>query len=404
VSPDNPAVLLAGSNDVTRRSLDTLAYTSTDGGASWVTSHPYADRGCAIGDPATAIGADGRELISYLVAPCRTRSDDNRTSVYVSRRRGPSGPWAAVRVARPLRIAANDKPTLVWDTAAASRYAGRAYVAWSRIRRVTDTTLVVAHSDDAGATWSKPVRIESPAVLPSDLFASLAIAPSGDVYAAWTNVSHAVFVARSSDGGESFGPAATVQSDTFFASVCYFLRISTPVPAQSRRCVTTTPTVVASRTGVTVVYARPAPNGRGLDVFARSYDRLLTARHKARRVNPPDGKVASDQFEPVAALDPRSGLIWVCFYDTKGDPARQSVRFSCTASTNGIRWRAPRPVASVRSNETRAPATRFQYGDYQGLAVGRDGVAHPVWTDSRDLQRRGEEIYTTALTVDELGH
>jgi len=308
-----------------------------------------------------------------------------------------------VRVAGPLSVGSNDKPTLAWDASPASPFRGRAYVAWSRIRTVTNTQLLAAHSDDGGATWTTPVQIESPALWPSDLFASLAVAPSGDLYVAWTNISHAVFVARSSDGGGSFGPAATVQADTFFANVCYFLRISTPVPAQSRRCVTTTPTVVARAGGVTVVYTAPASDGRGLDILARTYDPLLRPRSRTVRVNPPDGKTASDQFEPVAALDRRTNLIWVCFYDTKDDPTRDSVRFSCTASSDGVRWRAPRAVASVRSNETRAPATRFQYGDYQGLAVGNDGVAHAIWTDSRDLRRRGEEIYTTALTAAHLG-
>jgi len=28
-----------------------------------------------------------------------------------------------------------------------------------------------------------------------------------------------------------------------------------------------------------------------------------------------------------------------------------------------------------------------------------NGVAHPIWTDSRDLEALGEEIYTTRLTL-----
>jgi hypothetical protein len=29
-------------------------------------------------------------------------------------------------------------------------------------------------------------------------------------------------------------------------------------------------------------------------------------------------------------------------------------------------------------------------------------VAHPIWTDARDLRTRGEEIYTRALTAADL--
>ena len=41
------------------------------------------------------------------------------------------------------------------------------------------------------------------------------------------------------------------------------------------------------------------------------------------------------------------------------------------------------------------------YGDYEGLAVSA-GVAHPIWTDSRQLRTLREELYTTRLTAADL--
>jgi hypothetical protein len=410
VAPSDSSVLLAGSNDVEPRGFDVLAYTSTDGGASWVTSHPYTGSECAIADPATAIDANGRELFSYLVAPCRAQTTATTTSVYVSTRSGPAGPWTAVRVAGPLAAGSMiDKPSLAWDSSPSSPDRGRAYAVWVRIRAARNTrrapkaNLWLAHSDNGGTSWSKPTQIRSPTLLPSNVFPGVAVAPSGELYVAWTNNSHDVFIARSS-GGESFTAAVTVVGDTFFANPCYGFQLGAAVPAQDRRCVTTTPTVVAAANGVTVFYAAPGADGRELDIFARSYDPRLRPLHRPVRVNPPDGETASDQFEPAAALDTKTGLVWVCFYDTRGDRSRRTVRFSCTASKDGIRWKQPLALASVRSDETRAPATRFQYGDYQGLAIGRDGVAHPTWTDARNLRRRGEEIYTTTLTATNLGY
>lgn len=410
VAPSDPSLLLAGSNDLEHSRFDELAYTSTDGGTSWATSRPYTGSECAIADPATAIDADGRELFSYLVAPCRRDAAETTTSVYVSTRGGPAGAWTPVRVARPPAAGTNDKPTIAWDSFSASPYRGRAYVVWAQIRAsakvrsIPKANLLLAHSDSGGASWSKPVQIKSPTLLPSNLFPSLAVAPLGDLYLAWTNDAHAVFVARSSDGGTHFTPAATVQRDTFFANVCFGLKIGAAVPAQDRRCVTTTPTVVASATRVTVVYAAPGADARELDVFARGYDRLLRPLHQRVLVNPADDGAATDQFEPVAALDTKAALIWVCFYDTRGDRTRRTARFSCTASKDGIAWSRPLAVATVRSNEARPPATRFQYGDYQSLAVDSEGIAHPTWTDARQLIRRGEEIYTTVLTAANLGY
>jgi hypothetical protein len=92
----------------------------------------------------------------------------------------------------------------------------------------------------------------------------------------------------------------------------------------------------------------------------------------------------------------------VCFYDTAADATRRTARYTCTASADGgATWAVPRAVASVASDETRKPAYSFQYGDYAGLAVA-GGVAHPIWTDSRDLRVRGEEIYSTTLTPADL--
>ena len=45
---------------------------------------------------------------------------------------------------------------------------------------------------------------------------------------------------------------------------------------------------------------------------------------------------------------------------------------------------------------SRPPAGKHGYGDHEAV-VAADGVAHPFWTDSRDLATRGEEIYTTSV-------
>jgi hypothetical protein len=58
----------------------------------------------------------------------------------------------------------------------------------------------------------------------------------------------------------------------------------------------------------------------------------------------------------------------------------------------------PFHAASVATDETQSGADPREFGDYEGLAVA-NGKAHPIWTDSRDLASRAEEIYTTTLTT-----
>src|SRR5207237_785585 len=106
---------------------------------------------------------------------------------------------------------------------------------------------------------------------------------------------------------------------------------------------------------------------------------------------------------PASAVDSSDGALWVCFYDTTGDPAQRRVHYVCTISRDGgTTWAKPVRAASVASDETQPGVDARQYGDYEGLAVA-NGVAHPIWTDSRDLATEAEEIYTTRLSESDFG-
>jgi len=103
----------------------------------------------------------------------------------------------------------------------------------------------------------------------------------------------------------------------------------------------------------------------------------------------------ADQFLATAAVDQQTGALWVCYYDTQGDPQRRHARFVCQLSTDHAHsWRQI-AAADKPSDEATTFASQFGYGDYESV-VAADGQAHPVWTDgrSRSLQ---EEIFTTTL-------
>jgi hypothetical protein len=429
VSPADPRVLLAGSNHLRvvparlrrvggklRRTgggleFDTFAYSSVDGGATWTLTRPYhrGSKNCAGGDPVTAIDDTGRELIGYMVMPCRADESGDQLALYVSRRAGPGRPWIATRVPAPTGPdgPANDKPAIAWDSSAASPHHGRVYLAWTRIKR-SEIAVVISHSDDGGATWSAPVPV-SRAAGPStrSFFATVTTSPAGDVYVGWTTVSHDLELARSTDGGDTFATPVDVDSvvspPSRIDSACVFR--GQAIPAQPKRCASINPGVAATASRVYVTYAVTGPDGHEQDVRVATLDPALNPVGEPVQVNPPDGAAVSDQFQPAVAVDAASGLLWVCFYDTAGDDTRQSTRYSCAVSRDGSAWSAPVAVARVRSNENGRYANReFEYGDYQGLAVGSDGVAHPIWTDSRELRTLGEEIYTTALDAANLGY
>jgi hypothetical protein len=429
VSSAQPSVLFAASNSLDGSSLKALqdlvrTYTSTDGGATWVVANgpvptPYGGKKrCNGGDPAPAIDSVGNEYLAFLATACVTDAtlfapdrEFDLARLEVASRPDPASPWVVSQV-YPVRSARfDDKPAIAVDNGAASPHNGRVYVGWTRItagakhQRLHDV-IVVSHSDDGGATWSRPV-IAADSATDDDTFTSLAVDASGTLFVAWTTVGRKIFVDRSTDGGDHFGVdvlagvAAGLPGD--FDADCEHPG-AFGIPAQADRCITPTPSVqVDSRPDqperVYVTFSTPDSAGRAQDVVVRPFDATLLPLSAARRVHPAD--IRRDEFLPSSTLDD-AGRLWVCFYDTGADTTRRSTRYTCTASVDGgATWAVPRAVAAIASNEAVGSALEFQYGDYEGIAAA-GGVAHPMWTDGRDLRARGEEIYTTTLTPADL--
>jgi hypothetical protein len=172
-----------------------------------------------------------------------------------------------------------------------------------------------------------------------------------------------------------------------------------PLRAMPERCLLAEPSIGVDKDG-TVYLAWSGPGwDASRDVFVRALsNKLVPIGDPFGLPDPlvPERRPRSDQFLPSLAVDPQSGDVWVCFYDTTGDQTRQHATRTCAASRDHARtWQFVR-AASVPSDQTGRRTDSFAYGDYEALVAG-DGYAHPFWTDTRDRKTRGEEIYTTTL-------
>ncbi len=376
-------------------------YSSLDGGSTWVSSFLYPApasflKTCA-SDPGVAIDSRGRQYFSFIrTTPCRT----GRPKLYVASRSGPKTAWASPVLVNPLRTSvADDKPAIAVDASPTSPHRGRVYAAWSRLSHNQALSVVLSHSDDGGRTWSRVVKVNRTG--DEVTYASVAVARNGLVYVAWDDPGgHSLEIARSTDGGSRFEPQRTVV--TFFIVPIPSCGSGILIPASLRVCLHPNPIVTLDRSrgrfaGRVYVSYTHADAGGDEGVAVQAFDsRLRPVRADETAVAPAPRRVRPDQFWPASAVDPSSGAVWVCYYAT-ADPARKKAFYSCSVSRDGGgTWARPVRVASVATDETRPGADLRQYGDYEGLAVA-DGVAHPIWTDSRNLSELGEEIYTTRL-------
>ena len=224
---------------------------------------------------------------------------------------------------------------------------------------------------------------------------TIAVGPSGDVYLAGIDAKHGVWIARSTDQGATFGPvhaAAPLRANP--SSNCAGQVNYSPLPTEETSCIGPNPTVLATNTGVAIVYDDVGAN-RTPDVFVTTLDRGLRPRSHAQ-VNPPD-KGPTQQFFPAAAVDASTGVLWACWYDTTFDPNAHRAWFTCSASHDGKTWTPPERAAADPVH------VADLYTDIQGstgfaaaVVAGR-GVAYAFWIGVNRTNFE-QDIYTAALS------
>ena len=78
--------------------------------------------------------------------------------------------------------------------------------------------------------------------------------------------------------------------------------------------------------------------------------------------------------------------------------------YSCVIAwtrDNGTHWSAPLTVSTERSFGTNPNFEGGYDGDYIGLAIGADLIAHPAWTDVRAAYAN-ENIWTRRVRIGQL--
>jgi len=435
VDPHNTSVVTSGANDYCAAIVngDTWAgyYRSTDGGASWQDSlvpgypadtssgglaSPVHGSCSAAGDPSQSFDNDGRLFYAFI---CFNRGKPVNGGVYVARYTDDGGTYdrtVLVKQGVPsaLFLASGlfqDKVNLAVDQTTGP-HSGNVYVAWSQYTgQAGNNAVLVSRSTDHGLTYSHPVRV-TPAALGTASFADVAVGPDGAVYVSFiqypstSNPSTGILLAKSTDGGKTFGRAILVASIVQFDSSQYSGNGASDCGDGPFACPTgftfsrffSSSAVAADATGVHVVWAARMTDGGQSKVFVRNSPDGVSWPTPAATL---DTVAAGHQWFPDIASS--GGTISVVFYDSRADTAYSPARppgntasgvnsgdvvhtYVAQSTDGGVSW-SEIQVSSHGSNfgwETHGSRRIGFWGDYLYIsAVG--GTVKAAWTDSRDL-------------------
>src|SRR5713101_2192176 len=422
--PANPAHLVGSSNDTELPPSGTSGtaksvlgfYTSFDGGRSWLNGQVPAGKFTQSDDPTVGF--------------------DTRGNVFI----GGGASFSAPVIVEQSTSATifEDKPYLAVDTNARSLFRDSVYMTWARFHfdrngNYLESPIFFSVSRDAGQTWSTPVELSganpslctfSGTPLPydgrcrEDQFASPVVAPDGTLFVAFENdqaVNDGEFrdqylVVKSTDGGATFS-APVRASDLLRDGVDDY-----PINVQGRQTLSSSQFRVNSAgnlavdpvTGALSVVWSDNRDGTAASTntgvfLARSADGGATWSGPVRV-----STARNDQFFPWAAVGP-DGTVNVMFMDRSYDPANSRYGITLARAGAGGAFRGQRVDTGLSDpNHARwfSAATGGEttfLGDYNGLSVGTDGVAHPLWTDMRRVVTAGgatgttEDIFSAAV-------
>ena len=294
-------------------------------------------------------------------------------------------------------------------------------------------------------------------------------APNGDLYVVFQNFNNAVagddnrsqiLIVKSTDGGASFGPP--VKASDFYdlpdcltytghdpgrscvptaplsdRSIFRATNYPSAVATSNRRIVVTlgsylnrhsnpergncAPAGFSPDTGLPLYEGVGEPGGCNNDIVlsvstdaGASFTGTTTPVWELPSVSDERPGHLADQWWQWAAHNPKTGRVTVAYYDRKYGNAQETGDFDITMRrSNGDHVRVTnRTLPPTQEFPEAGASTGVFLGDYMGLAVGSDGTAHPIWTDTRnpifspstgdDVRElvpagQGTDIYTRAL-------
>lgn len=368
-STQNPVGSLYGANDL----------YSFDSGETWQGKVQGA-AGSNSGDPAVAMGWNGRWYVNYI-------SNPGGQGIAYSDNQGVS--WTAKTISpNPGDLA--DKNHLWIDNSLTSPYEGYLYNVWTDFGGPYDSEIVVSRSSDDGETWSPRSPISTAVNAGShNQGVNVHTGPNGEVYAVWSIYNSwpsdegALGFAKSLDGGATWTPATRIIQN---------IRGIRTTETNKNHRVNSFPSMAVDisngpdRGTIYVVWSNigtPGVNTNvGIDVYLiKSTDQGATWSAPFRVNQNPFGQ-GKEHYFPWITCDPENGILSTIFYGDRNVSQSQVEVFCANSFDAGETWEDFK-VSDVAFTPSPIPGLAGGYmGDYLGIAA-RGGMVYPVWPDNR---------------------
>jgi hypothetical protein len=405
VHPLDTDVLFCGNNstDWDGTQVNTLFGTqvgwSLDGGLTWTSQNEGPGGVGNNGDPAAVIDRSGKFYVGYISSASGQgvsySTDTGATWTHVTIAPGPPGVFDLL-----------DKNHFAVDNIPSSAFVGQAYSAWTEFifGGANDNDIVFSRSLDGGATWSAGLNISNGVAAGNhNQGVNLQVGPNGEVYATWAIYDafpadeNAIGFNRSLDGGATFTGETRI-----ITNIRGHRNTALPNTTIRRNSFPSMAVDVSGgpRNGsIYIVWTNvgvPGVNTGDADIYLiRSTDQGATWSTPVR-VN--TDATTNAQWFPWVSTDPRTGELYVIFYDRRDDTGDSLTTTYVAHSTDGGSTWTNLRVGDVQFTPTPIPGLAALYmGDYLGIAA-KDCQVFPLWSDDRT---NFHTAYTSPFNFDE---